>query len=63
MSEQTPSVNYANVRGRDTMSLGNRCGFYSRRDVYRILPIFRAKGPIGHLCGSGRFYWLLGTRC
>ena len=26
---------YAKVRGRDTMSLGNRCGYYFRRDVYR----------------------------
>ena len=29
------------------MSLGNRCGFYSRRDVYRT-PIFHAKDPLPH---------------
>ena len=36
---------YAKVRGRDTMSLGNRCGFYSRRDVYRTSDL-SCKGSI-----------------
>ena len=36
---------YAKVRGRDTMSLGNRCDFYSRRDVYRTSDL-SCKGSI-----------------
>ena len=28
------------------MSLGNRCGFYSRRDVYRTSDLSHAKGQL-----------------
>ena len=37
-----PSI--LHVRERETMSLGNRCGFYSGRDVYRTSAMFHAKG-------------------
>ena len=37
--------NDSKVRGRDTMSLGNRCGFYSRHDVYRTSDL-SCKGSI-----------------
>ena len=36
---------YAKVRRHDTMSLGNRCGFYSGRDVYRTSDL-SCKGSI-----------------
>ena len=36
---------YTKVRERDTMSLDNHCGFYSRRDVYRTSDL-SCKGSI-----------------
>ena len=41
----TTSVAIAKVRERDTMSLGNRCGLYSGRDVYRTSDL-SCKGSI-----------------